>query len=155
MSLSTLNVSLIDFGNYLIEFCKKRNLLWTEGKSFRRFISALWKDKACMVIFHLCWAKCWWWNSMVVWELARVSKPPKMLVNIRNENTFLDLAVKQIEHLNKTYDTDVHLVSMTSFNMDRDTKKSRSILHSMQSLLWEILFCLFVCFSFLFFLFIY
>ncbi|KAM4771845.1 UTP--glucose-1-phosphate uridylyltransferase isoform 1-T1 [Rhinophrynus dorsalis] len=50
-------------------------------------------------------------------------KGPKSLIGVRNENTFLDLTVKQIEHLNITYDTDVPLVLMNSFNTDEDTKK--------------------------------
>uniref|UniRef100_A0A669BB34 UTP--glucose-1-phosphate uridylyltransferase n=1 Tax=Oreochromis niloticus TaxID=8128 RepID=A0A669BB34_ORENI len=50
-------------------------------------------------------------------------KGPKSLISVRNENTFLDLTVQQIEHLNKTYNTDVPLVLMNSFNTDEDTKK--------------------------------
>ena len=48
---------------------------------------------------------------------------PKSLINVRNDLTFLDLTVQQIEHLNKTYDTDVPLVLMNSFNTDEDTQK--------------------------------
>ncbi|XP_038663682.1 UDP-glucose pyrophosphorylase 2b [Scyliorhinus canicula] len=50
-------------------------------------------------------------------------KGPKSLISVRNENTFLDLTVLQIEHLNRTYQTDVPLVLMNSFNTDEDTKK--------------------------------
>uniref|UniRef100_A0A3P9KR86 UTP--glucose-1-phosphate uridylyltransferase n=1 Tax=Oryzias latipes TaxID=8090 RepID=A0A3P9KR86_ORYLA len=50
-------------------------------------------------------------------------KGPKSLISVRNENTFLDLTVQQIEHLNKTFNTDVPLVLMNSFNTDEDTKK--------------------------------
>lgn len=75
-------------------------------------------------------------------------KGPKSLISVRNENTFLDLTVQQIEveakgepgccwfltvsfisfsfysqHLNKTFNTDVPLVLMNSFNTDVDTKK--------------------------------
>ncbi|XP_023698150.1 UDP-glucose pyrophosphorylase 2b isoform X2 [Paramormyrops kingsleyae] len=50
-------------------------------------------------------------------------KGPKSLISVRNENTFLDLTVQQIEHLNKTYNTNVPLVLMNSFNTDEDTKK--------------------------------
>ncbi|XP_050989253.1 UDP-glucose pyrophosphorylase 2b isoform X1 [Labeo rohita] len=50
-------------------------------------------------------------------------KGPKSLISVRNENTFLDLTVQQIEHLNKTYNADVPLVLMNSFNTDEDTKK--------------------------------
>ncbi|XP_008298057.1 UTP--glucose-1-phosphate uridylyltransferase isoform X1 [Stegastes partitus] len=50
-------------------------------------------------------------------------KGPKSLISVRNENTFLDLTVQQIEHLNKTFGTDVPLVLMNSFNTDEETKK--------------------------------
>ncbi|XP_037545931.1 UTP--glucose-1-phosphate uridylyltransferase isoform X2 [Nematolebias whitei] len=50
-------------------------------------------------------------------------KGPKSLISVRNENTFLDLTVQQIEHLNKKFNTDVPLVLMNSFNTDEDTKK--------------------------------
>ncbi|KAM9793005.1 UTP--glucose-1-phosphate uridylyltransferase-like [Neosynchiropus ocellatus] len=50
-------------------------------------------------------------------------KGPKSLISVRNENTFLDLTVKQIEHLNKTYKADVPLVLMNSFNTDEETNK--------------------------------
>ncbi|XP_051939999.1 UTP--glucose-1-phosphate uridylyltransferase-like [Hippocampus zosterae] len=50
-------------------------------------------------------------------------KGPKSLISVRNENTFLDLTVKQIEHLNKTYDAHVPLVLMNSFNTDQETRK--------------------------------
>ncbi|CAJ1052866.1 UTP--glucose-1-phosphate uridylyltransferase-like [Xyrichtys novacula] len=50
-------------------------------------------------------------------------KGPKSLISVRNENTFLDLTVQQIEHLNKTYNADVPLVLMNSFNTNEDTKK--------------------------------
>lgn len=48
---------------------------------------------------------------------------PKSVIPVRNELTFLDLTVQQIEHLNKTYDADVPLVLMNSFNTDEDTHK--------------------------------
>ncbi|XP_035234080.1 UTP--glucose-1-phosphate uridylyltransferase-like [Stegodyphus dumicola] len=48
---------------------------------------------------------------------------PKSLIPVRNELTFLDLTVQQIEHLNKTYDADVPLVLMNSFNTDEETHK--------------------------------
>ncbi|KAM7394763.1 hypothetical protein PAMP_021549 [Pampus punctatissimus] len=50
-------------------------------------------------------------------------KGPKSLISVRNENTFLDLTVQQIEHLNKTFNADVPLVLMNSFNTDEETKK--------------------------------
>jgi len=48
---------------------------------------------------------------------------PKSVIPVRNDLTFLDLTVQQIEYLNKTYDTDVPLVLMNSFNTDEDTMK--------------------------------
>ena len=50
-------------------------------------------------------------------------KGPKSVIPVRNDLTFLDLTVQQIEHLNKTYDTDVPLVLMNSFNTDEETHK--------------------------------
>ncbi|KAJ8248068.1 hypothetical protein GJAV_G00237900 [Gymnothorax javanicus] len=50
-------------------------------------------------------------------------KGPKSLISVRSENTFLDLTVHQIQHLNKTYNTDVPLILMNSFNTDEDTTK--------------------------------
>ncbi|KAF2903000.1 hypothetical protein ILUMI_03169 [Ignelater luminosus] len=48
---------------------------------------------------------------------------PKSLIAVRNDLTFLDLTVQQIEHLNKTYKTNVPLILMNSFNTDEDTEK--------------------------------
>ncbi|ODN02222.1 UTP--glucose-1-phosphate uridylyltransferase [Orchesella cincta] len=48
---------------------------------------------------------------------------PKSVITVRNDLTFLDMTVQQIEHLNKTYDADVPLVLMNSFNTDEDTEK--------------------------------
>ncbi|XP_031348026.1 UTP--glucose-1-phosphate uridylyltransferase isoform X2 [Photinus pyralis] len=48
---------------------------------------------------------------------------PKSIISVRNNLTFLDLTVQQIEHLNKTYKTNVPLVLMNSFNTDEDTEK--------------------------------
>lgn len=50
-------------------------------------------------------------------------KGPKSVIAVRSDLTFLDLAVQQIEHLNKKYDADVPLVLMNSFNTDEDTHK--------------------------------
>merc|ERR1712223_1156504 len=50
-------------------------------------------------------------------------KGPKSVIVVRNDLTFLDLTVQQIEYLNKTYDTDVPLVLMNSFNTDEETEK--------------------------------
>lgn len=48
---------------------------------------------------------------------------PKSVIPVRNDLTFLDLTVQQIEFLNRTYDADVPLVLMNSFNTDEDTEK--------------------------------
>lgn len=48
---------------------------------------------------------------------------PKSVIPVRNDLTFLDLTVQQIETLNKTYHADVPLVLMNSFNTDEDTEK--------------------------------
>jgi len=48
---------------------------------------------------------------------------PKSVISVRNDLTFLDLTVQQIEYLNKTFDADVPLVLMNSFNTDEDTEK--------------------------------
>jgi len=48
---------------------------------------------------------------------------PKSVISVRNDLTFLDLTVQQIEFLNKNYDADVPLVLMNSFNTDEDTEK--------------------------------
>ncbi|AWU75632.1 uncharacterized protein C5L36_0B08750 [Pichia kudriavzevii] len=47
---------------------------------------------------------------------------PKSVIEVREGQSFLDLSVRQIEFLNKTYDTDVPLLLMNSFNTDRDTE---------------------------------
>lgn len=48
---------------------------------------------------------------------------PKSVIEVRDGNNFLDLAVRQIEHLNRKYDADVPLLLMNSFNTDADTEK--------------------------------
>ena len=48
---------------------------------------------------------------------------PKSIIPVRNDLTFLDLTVQQIEYLNKKYDANVPLVLMNSFNTDEDTMK--------------------------------
>ncbi len=48
---------------------------------------------------------------------------PKSVIPLRNDLTFLDLTVQQIEALNKQYDADVPLVLMNSFNTDEETHK--------------------------------
>ncbi|XP_066151356.1 UTP--glucose-1-phosphate uridylyltransferase isoform X2 [Euwallacea fornicatus] len=48
---------------------------------------------------------------------------PKSVITVRNDLTFLDLTVQQIEHLNKTYKVSVPLVLMNSFNTNEDTEQ--------------------------------
>ncbi|PVV04775.1 hypothetical protein BB560_000711 [Smittium megazygosporum] len=48
---------------------------------------------------------------------------PKSAIEVRNGLTFLDLTVQQIEHLNSTYNANVPLILMNSFNTDEDTQK--------------------------------
>ena len=50
-------------------------------------------------------------------------KGPKSIIPVRNDLTFLDLTVQQIEYLNKQFDADVPLILMNSFNTDQDTQK--------------------------------
>ncbi|GAB1605663.1 UTP--glucose-1-phosphate uridylyltransferase-like isoform X1 [Argonauta hians] len=50
-------------------------------------------------------------------------KGPKSAISVRNEFTFLDLTVQQIENLNRQYNCDVPLVLMNSFNTHEDTQK--------------------------------
>lgn len=45
----------------------------------------------------------------------------KSALQVKNDATFLDLTVRQIEHLNATNKTDVPLILMTSFNTNEDT----------------------------------
>jgi UTP--glucose-1-phosphate uridylyltransferase len=68
-------------------------------------------------------------NSLVVLKLngglgtSMGCTGPKSLISVRNELTFLDLTVQQIDHLNTSYDANVPLVLMNSFNTDEDTSK--------------------------------
>lgn len=48
---------------------------------------------------------------------------PKSLISVRNDTTFLDLIVLQVEHMNRRYGTDVPLVLMNSFNTHSDTER--------------------------------
>ena len=48
---------------------------------------------------------------------------PKSVIEVREEMTFLDLTVRQIEHLNTTYGANVPILLMNSFNTDEDTYK--------------------------------
>jgi len=46
---------------------------------------------------------------------------PKSVIEVRDGMSFLDLSVRQIEFLNRTYDVNVPFVLMNSFNTDKDT----------------------------------
>ncbi|XP_034950806.1 UTP--glucose-1-phosphate uridylyltransferase isoform X2 [Chelonus insularis] len=48
---------------------------------------------------------------------------PKSSIVVRNDLTFLDLTVQQIEHLNREYNVSVPLVLMNSFNTDDETQR--------------------------------
>ena len=48
-------------------------------------------------------------------------KGPKSSIVVRDDLTFLDITIQQIESLNKTYDTNVPLILMNSFNTDLET----------------------------------
>ncbi|XP_044730624.1 UTP--glucose-1-phosphate uridylyltransferase-like [Chrysoperla carnea] len=48
---------------------------------------------------------------------------PKSVIPVRNNLTFLDLTVQQIEHINNTYNVNVPLVLMNSFNTHDDTRR--------------------------------
>lgn len=45
----------------------------------------------------------------------------KSALEVKNDMTFLDLTVRQIEHLNTSHQVDVPLILMTSFNTHEDT----------------------------------
>ena len=45
----------------------------------------------------------------------------KSALEVKDDMTFLDLTVRQIEHLNTTHKVDVPLILMTSFNTHEDT----------------------------------
>ncbi|KAJ2656743.1 UTP-glucose-1-phosphate uridylyltransferase [Coemansia sp. RSA 1200] len=48
---------------------------------------------------------------------------PKSAIEVRDGQTFLDLTVQQVEHLNHISGADVPLILMNSFNTDGDTRK--------------------------------
>ncbi|VDD83013.1 unnamed protein product [Mesocestoides corti] len=48
---------------------------------------------------------------------------PKSLISVRNDLTFLDLTIQQIENLNTTYGCNIPLVLMNSFNTQEETVK--------------------------------
>ena len=48
---------------------------------------------------------------------------PKSALEVRDGMTFLDLSVRQIEHLNEQYKVNVPFILMNSFNTDEDTQR--------------------------------
>jgi UTP--glucose-1-phosphate uridylyltransferase len=50
-------------------------------------------------------------------------KGPKSTISVRDDLTFLDLIIRQLENINLTYEANVPLVLMNSFNTDDETKK--------------------------------
>ncbi|KAF1573176.1 UNVERIFIED_CONTAM: UTP--glucose-1-phosphate uridylyltransferase, partial [Eudyptes robustus] len=50
-------------------------------------------------------------------------KGPKSVISVRNDLTFLDLTLQQIQFFNRSYGVSVPLVLMNSFNTDDDTNK--------------------------------
>lgn len=48
---------------------------------------------------------------------------PKSAIEVKEQQTFLDLVLRQINHLNRTSGVDVPLVLMNSFNTHKDTLK--------------------------------
>jgi len=46
---------------------------------------------------------------------------PKSVIEVRDGMSFLDLSVRQIEYLNRTYNVNVPFLLMNSFNTDEDT----------------------------------
>ncbi|KAL3312995.1 UTP--glucose-1-phosphate uridylyltransferase [Cichlidogyrus casuarinus] len=48
---------------------------------------------------------------------------PKSVISVRDDLTFLDLTIQQIENLNNRYKCNIPLVLMNSFNTDVDTNK--------------------------------
>jgi len=48
---------------------------------------------------------------------------PKSIIEVRDGMNFLDLSVRQIEHLNESHNVDVPFILMNSFNTDEDTQR--------------------------------
>lgn len=48
---------------------------------------------------------------------------PKSVIEVREGMTFLDLSVRQIEHLNSHHKVNVPFILMNSFNTDQDTAR--------------------------------
>ena len=50
-------------------------------------------------------------------------KGPKSSIIVRDDLTFLDITVQQIEHLNQKFDLNIPLILMNSFNTEVETQK--------------------------------
>lgn len=48
---------------------------------------------------------------------------PKSAIEVREGMTFLDMSVRQIEHLNEKYGVNVTFILMNSFNTDDETQR--------------------------------
>ena len=48
---------------------------------------------------------------------------PKSTITVRDDLTFLDLIIRQLENINMAFDSNVPLVLMNSFNTDEETNK--------------------------------
>ncbi|KAG7293032.1 putative UTP--glucose-1-phosphate uridylyltransferase [Staphylotrichum longicolle] len=46
---------------------------------------------------------------------------PKSVIEVRDGMSFLDMSVRQVEYLNRTYGSNVPIILMNSFNTDEDT----------------------------------
>lgn len=49
-------------------------------------------------------------------------RSPKSIIQVRNDLSFLDLSVMQVENMNRSFGVDVPLLLMNSFNTDEDTE---------------------------------
>ncbi|CAH1768024.1 14188_t:CDS:2, partial [Entrophospora sp. SA101] len=58
---------------------------------------------------------------------------PKSVIEVRDNMTFLDLSVRQIEYLNSKYDVNVPFILMNSFNTDGETQQNSKIWKSPNS----------------------
>lgn len=58
---------------------------------------------------------------MLQFHRSDASTGAKSALEVKDDMTFLDLTVRQIEHLNTTNHVDVPLILMTSFNTHDDT----------------------------------
>lgn len=71
------------------------------------------------------WVPQWVCPLLPIWNASLIIRPgmtgAKSALEVKDDMTFLDLTVRQIEHLNTTSRVDVPLILMTSFNTHEDT----------------------------------